>query len=92
VTPAVTVVVVLIVLNAISFAMFGIDKHRARVGTRRISEGALLVSAVVSGTLGAWLAMRRFRHKTRKRSFIAAMICMSAIDAIVAIVALSLHR
>jgi uncharacterized membrane protein YsdA (DUF1294 family) len=84
------VLVVLAVLNVVSFALFGIDKRRARRGARRIPEATLLLSALVSGTVGAWLGMRAFRHKTRKRSFIAAMVLVTVVDVLVVLVLLSL--
>jgi uncharacterized membrane protein YsdA (DUF1294 family) len=82
----------LVVANVVSFAMFGIDKQRARAGQRRISERALLVSAVVSGTIGAWVGMSVFRHKTAKRSFQTRMVAMSAVDAAVVVLALRAMR
>jgi uncharacterized membrane protein YsdA (DUF1294 family) len=81
-----------VVANVVSFAMFGIDKQRARAGQRRISERALLVSAVVSGTIGAWVGMSVFRHKTAKRSFQTRMVAMSAVDAAVVVLALLAMR
>jgi len=87
-----SVVVALAVLNAISFAMFGLDKRRARRGQWRISERALLASALISGTLGAWMGMRAFDHKTRKRAFTAAMAGVSAIDALVVVAFVSRGR
>lgn len=77
----------LVVANLVSFAMFGIDKQRAREGQRRISERALLTSAVVSGTIGAWVGMSVFRHKTAKRSFQVKMVAMTAVDAAVVVIA-----
>ena len=77
-------VALLLVLNAVSFAMFGIDKFRARRGARRISERALLLSALVSGTIGAWVGVVVFRHKSRKPSFLIPLACASAIDLAVA--------
>ncbi len=74
------VLLVLVVLNAVSFAMFGIDKRRARRGSRRISERALLLSGLVSGTVGAWAGVFAFRHKTRKPSFLAPLAIASLID------------
>ena len=71
---------VLVVLNAVSFAMFGIDKRRARRGDRRISERALLLSGLVSGTIGAWAGMFAFRHKTRKPSFLLPLAAATVID------------
>ena len=70
----------LAVLNAVSFAMFGIDKRRARRGQRRISERALLLSGLVSGTIGAWAGVFAFRHKTRKPSFLLPLAAASLID------------
>ena len=59
----------LFLLNARAFALFGIDKARARTGQRRISEAKLLESAFYGGILGAYLGRAHFRHKTRKQSF-----------------------
>ena len=77
----------LVVANLVSFAMFGVDKQRARAGQRRISERALLLSAVVSGTIGAWVGMSVFRHKTAKRSFQMKMVAVTAVDVAVVAVA-----
>ena len=74
------VLLLLVVLNAVSFAMFGIDKRRARRGDRRISERALLLSGLVSGTVGAWAGVFAFRHKTRKPSFLVPLAAASLID------------
>jgi uncharacterized membrane protein YsdA (DUF1294 family) len=82
----------LVVANLVSFAMVGVDKQRARAGKRRISERALLVSAVVSGTIGAWVGMSVFRHKTAKRSFQTKMVAMTAVDAAVIVLALLATR
>lgn len=79
-------------LNAVSFAQFGLDKRRARTGTRRIPERTLLTWAAVSGTLGAWSGMRVFRHKTRKPRFIRAMLAITALDATAVIAAVAVLR
>jgi len=82
----------LVVANIVSFALFGIDKQRARAGQRRISERALLLSAAVSGTVGAWVAMSAFRHKTAKRSFQVKMAAVTAVDIAVVVAALLVTR
>lgn len=81
----------LAVANLVSFFMFSADKQRARSGQHRISEGALLTSAAVSGTIGAWTGMRVFRHKTAKRSFRMKMIAVTALDIAVLIAVLTLR-
>ncbi len=47
---------------------FGIDKRKAVNKQWRIPESALLKAALI-GSLGAWIAMRVFHHKTRKAKF-----------------------
>jgi uncharacterized membrane protein YsdA (DUF1294 family) len=62
----------LLLVNALSFLVFWWDKRRAQAGGRRIRERELLLWVLAGGAPGAWIAMRTFRHKTRKLSFRAA--------------------
>ena len=48
----------LIVINILTFAVYGIDKWKARQGSWRISEATLLMLAVIGGTIGALLGMQ----------------------------------
>jgi uncharacterized membrane protein YsdA (DUF1294 family) len=64
------------VTSLASFAAFGFDKRRATTGGRRVPERTLLVLALLGGWPGAILAQRRFRHKTRKASFLIAFWVM----------------
>ncbi|MCD8125274.1 MAG: DUF1294 domain-containing protein [Lachnospiraceae bacterium] len=59
----------LIFINLLAFALFGLDKHRARNHAWRIPERTLLFSAVLGGSLGALLGMHFFHHKTKHRRF-----------------------
>lgn len=59
----------LTVLNLLTYSMFEADKQRAESGDIRISESTLLSLAFFGGSVGAKLAQRRFRHKTRKQPF-----------------------
>lgn len=61
-----------VVMSVISFAVYGLDKQRAVTGGRRIRERSFHVLAFLGGWPGAVLAQRRFRHKTRKLSFLIA--------------------
>ena len=54
----------LIVVNILTFAVYGIDKWKAKQGSWRISEATLLMLAVIGGTIGALLGMQVWRHKT----------------------------
>ena len=57
-----------ILLNAGSFALYGIDKSKAKNGRSRISEKNLLIVSFL-GPIGAFLGMEYFRHKTQKTIF-----------------------
>ena len=54
----------IVLVNLAAFVVFGIDKWKAGHRRWRISEATLLMSAVVGGSLGAWLGMKVWRHKT----------------------------
>ena len=56
-------------VNLIVFALYGVDKRRAIKGAWRIPEKTLLTGTWLLGGVGAWLAMRTFRHKTKHRAF-----------------------
>ena len=57
------------VVNVLTFVVYGIDKWKARRGRWRVPEATLLVLAAAGGSLGAWVAMQLFRHKTQKKKF-----------------------
>lgn len=69
----------LVAMNVITFAVYGIDKMKAKRGWWRISEATLLGLAVLGGSLGAWAAMYTFRHKTQHLKFkygVPVIICL----------------
>ena len=45
------------------------DKYKAMKKVWRIPEATLLGLAAIGGSLGAWLGMVLFRHKTRHPKF-----------------------
>lgn len=59
----------LIIINIITFAVFGIDKKKAIDGKFRISESALFLLSILGGSLGGFIAMHTFHHKTKKWYF-----------------------
>ena len=58
-----------IVINLLTFLLYGLDKYKAIRREWRIPERALLLMAFLGGAFGALSAMRIFRHKTRKGRF-----------------------
>ena len=59
----------LIIINVITFIMFGIDKYKAIKNKWRIKESTLLGLTFIGGTLGGMMGMYVFRHKTKKFYF-----------------------
>ena len=64
-----TIVYILIVINVITFLVYGIDKWKAKQGSWRISEATLLLLAVIGGSIGALLGMQVWHHKTMHLKF-----------------------
>ena len=61
--------IVLVAVNLFAFVLYGIDKLKARRGAWRIPEATLLLVAFLGGSLGAFLGMELFRHKTKHAKF-----------------------
>ena len=59
----------LLIINLVAFVCYGVDKLMAKRNTPRISERALLLLALVGGSVGAWLGMLVWRHKTKHAKF-----------------------
>ena len=59
----------LIVINVVTFLVYGIDKWKAKQGSWRISEATLLILAVIGGSIGALLGMKIWHHKTMHKKF-----------------------
>jgi len=56
-------------VNVLAFLVFGIDKWKAKKRKWRISETSLLLLAVIGGSIGAWLGMKVWHHKTMHKKF-----------------------
>ena len=58
-----------LLLSALCFASYALDKSAARRGERRTPESRLLVLGLLGGWPGAVLAQQWLRHKTVKQPF-----------------------
>lgn len=60
----------LIIINTTTFIIYGIDKLKAKKGKWRISEASLLLFALIGGSIGAWIGIKIWHHKTKHAKFI----------------------
>lgn len=63
------VIYYLFIINAVAFIVYGIDKLKARKDRWRISESTLLLLAFIGGSIGSWLGMKVWHHKTMHLKF-----------------------
>lgn len=59
----------LIAINVVTFFVYGVDKLNAKKSKWRIPEATLLMLAVIGGSIGAWLGMKVWHHKTLHKKF-----------------------
>ena len=57
-------------VNVVTFAVYGIDKAKAKRGAWRVPERTLFLLPLLGGSLGALLGMRVFHHKTKHWYFV----------------------
>lgn len=61
-------------INLIAFLIMLLDKNKSKkAGAERISEGLLFFMATVFGSIGVYVGMFAFHHKTRKWYFIVGI-------------------
>jgi len=73
----------LIVINIIGLFSMYIDKRKAIKKKYRIPEKTLFGIAIIGGSLGSYIGMRMFRHKTRHWYFAYGIPLIYAIQIIV---------
>ena len=63
------ILIYFLAINIIAFIVYGIDKLKARKNLWRIPESTLLLIAVIGGSIGAWMGMYVWHHKTMHLKF-----------------------
>ncbi|SHE69880.1 Uncharacterized membrane protein YsdA, DUF1294 family [Caloramator proteoclasticus DSM 10124] len=59
----------LLIVNILGILLIMIDKFKAKYKRWRIRENTLLIVALIGGSIGVYLSMYLFHHKTRKPKF-----------------------
>ena len=80
----------LLLINLIAFALYGIDKAKARMHAWRIPERLLLTCGLLAPA-GSGLGMLVFHHKVRKAYFYLAIFAGFILWSIAAYVLLKLN-
>ncbi len=68
---AMSLLVIYAAMSAIAFIAYGLDKSAAAAERQRTPEATLHLLGLLCGWPGALLAQRVFKHKLRKREFLA---------------------
>ena len=63
------VLLYLVAINVVTFFLYGIDKFKAQHARWRIPESVLIGLAIIGGSIGAWLGMMAWHHKTQHKKF-----------------------
>lgn len=78
-----SLILYLIIINVITFVIFGVDKYKAIRQEWRIRESTLLGLALIGGSIGGWIAMYIFHHKTKKVKFFVGIPVILVIQIVV---------
>ena len=69
ITAVVIYLSLVVVMSAVCFVAYGLDKRQASTGGRRVPEHTLHLLAFLGGWPGGLLGQKHFRHKTKKIRF-----------------------
>ena len=79
-----------LLVNLFVFALYGADKQRGKKGAWRIPGKTLLTGTWLLGGVGAFAAMRMFRHKTKHLAF-QLSAPLGALLSVTVMIAASVH-
>ena len=71
-------------INIIGFVLVALDKHKARKHLWRIPEKYFFFIAVIGGSIGVYISMLLFRHKTRHWYFMLGIPMILALQMLLA--------
>jgi len=63
------ILIYLAMINVVTFFVYGIDKWKSQHDRWRVPESVLLILAAIGGSVGAWLGMKVWHHKTQHKKF-----------------------
>ena len=63
------ILIYLLAIHVFALFLYGIDKWKAKRSKWSIPEMTLLSIAVIGGSVGAWIGMKVWHHKTMHKKF-----------------------
>lgn len=66
-------IIYFIIISFVTLVVTVLDKHKAKKGKYRISEGTLFTLAVLGGALSEYITMLVIRHKTLHKRFMIGL-------------------
>lgn len=63
----------ILIMSIVAFSVCGVDKFAAQRQNRRMPEKVLFLLAAAGGSLGLYLGMFTFRHKTKHWYFVVGV-------------------
>lgn len=67
------ILIYLAIMNLYGFLIMGVDKKRAIRHAWRVPEKVLFLTSILGGSMGTWMGMYAFRHKTKHWYFVLGM-------------------
>lgn len=76
-------IIYFIVMNIIGLLIMWVDKLKAKKKACRIAENTLLFICLLGGSVGLWLGMYVFHHKTKHMKFVVGVPMIIIVQVVV---------
>lgn len=77
------IITVFAIINAVGFILVALDKQKARKKLWRIPEKTFFLIALIGGSIGIYVSMLLFRHKTKHWYFMIGIPAIFAAELII---------
>jgi uncharacterized membrane protein YsdA (DUF1294 family) len=82
----------IILINCITFIVYGIDKNKAKNKKNRISENTLILLCIFGGSIGGIMSMVSFHHKLSKKKFYIGLPILIILNMVIELIVLNYIR
>ncbi len=67
------IITILLILNIFGFVLVSLDKYKAKNKLWRIPERSFFILSIMGGSIGVYIGLFVFNHKTRNWYFMSVM-------------------